>query len=230
MTSDALSNAIQGWFTWKWLYDWVAKSLAPATSNHELIIVEVGVWKGASITHLCHALSKYQKHPFRVLAVDTWSMDTAYGVENELLNQYIVKLKADGQTLYDVYDRSLRDLGLRSMVTDYRMSSLEAAKLIPRADFVFIDADHSADAVEQDARAWSPVARVLAGHDVGQPGVCRGLVNAFGVGGFYPLPLLNCWTTDEPLAKLWLERLKSQCADLVARLRNAQIGDVEYGS
>ena len=49
-----------------------------------------------------------------------------------------------------------------------RMPSVEAAKLVGEHDFVFIDADHSYEAVADDIRAWRPkvsAGGILCGHD-----------------------------------------------------------------
>lgn len=55
-------------------------------------------------------------------------------------------------------------------------ATVEAAREIEDGslDFVFIDADHSTDAVAADATAWRPKIRpggMLCGHDVGWPSV-----------------------------------------------------------
>lgn len=213
----------QGWFTWSWLYDWVAEHVSDRSNVPTF--VEVGVWKGTSLAYLCQTLQKHRAKPFRVVAVDTWSMDVEYGPESNALNHYINSLKAKQQSLYDVYDRYLRDLGIRHLVTDMRMTSLEAADLIPYADFVFIDADHSAEAVEADVQAWNPKTPLLAGHDIGQPSVCRGLINALGAGQFYVLPLINCWTVHKPLADVWMDRLHETCIKVRDHMKGLTDGE-----
>lgn len=50
--------------------------------------------------------------------------------------------------------------------------SVEMAGHVGRVDFVFIDGDHSAEAVSADIRAWRPKVRpggMLCGHDYGDP-------------------------------------------------------------
>ena len=99
------------------------------------------------------------------------------------------------------------ELGIYGHIHDYRMPSVHAARQIDHADFVFIDADHSADAVAADAEAWASKAAVLCGHDYSQAGVREGLTRVFGPEGvgWYPLPIMDCWTTYKPLADEWLE-------------------------
>ena len=192
-------NEVQGWFTWEWLYDWAARNVAP--SAHTPIFVEVGVWKGASLIHLCKALQSLGRTDARVYAVDTWSMEPV-GEENDLLNEYFAELRAAGTNLWSVYRENLVRAGVAHMVTNLRMPSLEAAELIDAADFVFIDADHSTPAVAADVEAWRPKTGVLAGHDVGQPSVARGLFEVLG-DRYHTLYTMNCWTTCDRLAAEW---------------------------
>lgn len=71
------------------------------------------------------------------------------------------------------------------------MASLEAA--VGKYDFVFIDADHSYEAVRADITAWRPLTRFLCGHDYGTekwPGVTR------AVDELCPMKFLgpdHCW-------------------------------------
>lgn len=71
--------------------------------------------------------------------------------------------------------------------TIYWESTLEAAARVPDgwADFVFIDAGHSYDAVKEDIRLWAPKVRAggwLGGHDYSQAycGVIVAVQEAFG--------------------------------------------------
>jgi hypothetical protein len=192
---------IQGWFNYAWVYDWAARHVG--SENWCPTFVEVGVWKGASIAYLCDRLLKVrQGRPFRLCAVDTWAM-THYGEDNKALNKHIDDLLSSGHTLYDEYDANIRALGLRTFIDDFRCDSVEAAMRIERADFVFIDGDHSTDAVCADLAAWRPRARVLAGHDGNQLSVHRALARTFGDGGFCVLPMLGVWTTCRTLAQAW---------------------------
>lgn len=63
--------------------------------------------------------------------------------------------------------------------------TLSAARLVPdgSVDFVFVDADHRAEAVAADVRAWLPKVRAggaLLGHDEDWPSVRRGLTQTVG--------------------------------------------------
>lgn len=76
----------------------------------------------------------------------------------------------------------------------YWMAAHDAAPLVPDgwADFVFIDAGHSYEAVRQDITDWLPKVAPggwFGGHDYhkAHPGVIRAVGEAFGTGGFYTL-------------------------------------------
>jgi len=78
------------------------------------------------------------------------------------------------------YQNALRLGALHPRLRVWRLPSLEAAKLFqPESlDLVFIDSNHSYQAVKDDVAAWSPVVRpggILAGHDYSRhyPGVVR---------------------------------------------------------
>ena len=67
-------------------------------------------------------------------------------------------------------------------------ASPAAAALVPGpVDMVFIDGDHSYEAVRADIAAWRPLARrMLCGHDLhasgAKPGVRQAVEEAFGDG------------------------------------------------
>ena len=67
--------------------------------------------------------------------------------------------------------------GQLANVRAIRYRSPEAASFVPDTDMVFIDGDHSAEALLRDLEAWAPKARILlCGHDAehaGYPDVSR---------------------------------------------------------
>lgn len=206
---------IQGWFTWSWLYDYAAAHCGQR--NRVPTFVEVGVWKGRSIAYLCQQLLKVRgPGNFALYGVDTWGMEPT-GLENGPLDSHLDALRAANTTLYDEFTANMQALGLGPYIHPLRRPSVRAAADFDHVDFVFIDGDHRAEAVAVDVEAWRPKAALLCGHDWSQVSVRRGLQQAGGV--YYPLALLNCWTTSRVLAEHWDAAAHVEAARLLEELR-----------
>jgi hypothetical protein len=130
---------------------------------------------------------------FRLLCVDLWHpMDV--GLE---------KSKETGVAPYTIQMMEAAKAKARAVFEKHagRMSVLElhtvdAAKEVPdeSLDFVFIDADHSTEAVVRDAMDWMPKVRhagYLLGHDEDWPSVRRALAQLWTNG--YTLLRGNVW-------------------------------------
>jgi hypothetical protein len=109
--------------------------------------IEVGSAYGENAFHLIHRLPLK-----RLFCVDPWSV------------------KGNGQYRNQCFDGLLRDQILSKAVVKDRRTSPEAASRYKDGmfEFVYIDANHSYDAVSKDVRAWWPKIRVggvLCGHD-----------------------------------------------------------------
>jgi predicted O-methyltransferase YrrM len=153
------------------------KWLAQQAGRHRRI-VEVGVWKGRSTS----ILAKYTKGT--VWAVDNW-----LGTPHDPAQH---KLYPDAAAAHAEFRRNLRPHIKSGRVRVVRMNSFDAAWHLMKTeavrepfDFVFIDADHSYEAVQMDISAWLPLIRtggLLAGHDYKDtyPGVQRAVDEAFG--------------------------------------------------
>jgi len=189
------------WFNYADLYDAIVDRLG-ADGVAAPSLVEVGVWKGTSISYLAHRLRQRFGTHFSLCAVDHWSMEPSASGNAEVAAA-LAELRSEGQDFYGVYDANLRQQGFRDAVMDFRCDSAEAATRIGPVDFAFIDADHSADAVYRDVMAWHPKARILAGHDGDHPSVREGLQRAAVELGIeiYFVRCGNCWTTDRALAE-----------------------------
>ena len=150
------------WFTYDEFYDDVVK-------EHDFkVFVEVGCWKGHSISHLVKRLQE-RGSPFTVFAVDLWDK---LPKDNELWAKFPDQIPI----LYSIYNYVLSKTGTRKDVFDYRMDSLNAARdfLNDSVDFCFIDASHDKEAVLADLKAWFPKVRkggIIAGHDASSYGV-----------------------------------------------------------
>lgn len=103
----------------------------------------------------------------------------------------------------EVYQMACDNVKGFSQVHVMRTPSLEAAKQFDLCslDLVFIDGDHSYEAVMADIAAWQPLVRpggVLAGHDYGTFGVTQAVRECFPNGEF---------TTTHPRGSTWLVRI-----------------------
>jgi len=185
------SQEIDGWFDFPDLYSSYAKIL-----KHDSIFVELGVWKGRSICFLGEELVKLDKKP-KVFAIDTFK-----GTDNDERQQKEIE-RLGGNTL-DVFKTYLEDLSLTSLITILAQDSAEAAKNFEdnSIDIIFIDADHSYEAVKKDLEIWYPKMKkdsIMSGHDYWfEP--LRKAVGEF----FYPKDLL----VSEASNSSWLVNIK----------------------
>jgi predicted O-methyltransferase YrrM len=139
----------QGWFNYQGFYDYVS------SYNFETL-VEIGVWKGSSISYLA---SKNQHS--KLYAVDLFE-DTYRYKKGEL--------KKAASTISTTYNENLKKTKTRDLITDIKSLSWEAAELFTNSsvDFVFIDADHSYESVKKDINAWFSKVKpggIFSGHD-----------------------------------------------------------------
>lgn len=120
--------------------------------------VEIGVKQG----EFSETILKYWRGQ-HLISVDPWSEDRP--------EQY-VDIANVPQLEHELYYQQTRErlssFGARSTI--WRMTSLEAAKAIPRhsLDFVYIDARHDYASVLEDLAAWADKVRpggIIAGHD-----------------------------------------------------------------
>jgi len=123
------------------------------------LVVEVGSFKGRSSVAICEGLSRVAGARF--VAVDPWR-------RIRMTDDELYEVGAPDED--EIYSRFLRNTGPYDFVRPMRMSSLEAAPEFADAsiDWLFIDGDHSFDAVRADLRAWSPKVKLLglvSGHD-----------------------------------------------------------------
>jgi len=141
--------------------DWQAYTLIKfiEDSNNKIQnIAEVGIWRGKTtrrILEQCHGIiSQYW-------AIDSW-----------IHSPSAIKKKLTNEQWDDCYQDVCGLMCQFSKLHILRMTSLDAAKLFPKKyfDLVFIDADHSYDAVLADIKAWEPLINdggLLTGHDYG---------------------------------------------------------------
>jgi hypothetical protein len=150
----------EDWFTYPNLY-----SSIPIYFGEEAKFVEVGVWKGRSISYLAVEVINANKNQ-KIYAVDTWAGSEEHidpsntNFNPELLN--------DPDWLYNLYLQNIEPA--KDIITSIRKPSLEAVNDFEdeSLDFVFIDAAHDYENVKADILAWLPKLKktgILAGHD-----------------------------------------------------------------
>lgn len=143
-------------------------------------IVEVGVWKGRSTSVLA------QVCPGVIWAVDHWQGTPHDEVQHQLYAQALAAGEAVCQEFLTALAKPIRS----GKVVPVRMASIAAAEFLGNTlgrtlDLVFLDGDHSYEAVRDDIAQWRQLVRpggMLAGHDYAPrwTGVRQAVDEAFG--------------------------------------------------
>jgi len=133
------------------------RKLAELIKHEEMIVVEVGSWKGMSTSVLAKVASE---HNGKVFAIDHWEGDDTTWC-GEIAKQYDV---------YSIFRKNMELLGLwkvvHPMVTDSKTASQVFADEV--ADLVFLDANHRYEYITKDIEMWLPKLKaggILCGHD-----------------------------------------------------------------
>ena len=157
--------------------------------NGWTIGAELGVFKGQTFLYLmenCPGLTLY--------GVDLWKEQPDVPGQ-----EYNCGRDFDG-FLKDIRSQTAGNAGAR-IIQDYTVAGADQVE-DGSLDFVFIDADHSREAVRADIMAWQPKLKpggCMTGHDIHMDGVRE------AVAEFYPnytTHLDNCWMQDGRTAKI----------------------------
>jgi predicted O-methyltransferase YrrM len=143
------------------------------------VFVEVGCWLGASVIYLAQAARAAGKQ-FSIFAVDNFVGSPCDGLDATL-----AEWAAAGQGMWEQFNANLVLHGVADAITPIREPSQAGAERFANhtCDFVFIDADHTYEAVVADIAAWRPKmlpGGLLAGHDMNRPPVVQAVQEAFG--------------------------------------------------
>ena len=171
---------IEGWFGYEKHYDDVMiqltqRALKSDQPHRKITIVEIGAWLGRSSFYLVdkHAGPSANK----VYIVDTW-----LGSASEIDTHHSL---AKEKNIYVEFMRNMQKLHGR--FTPIRATSVEAANIFENGtvDYVFIDGEHTYEAVKADIEAWLPkmsTIGIMAGHDYNDnwPGVVKAVGEKFG--------------------------------------------------
>lgn len=142
---------IPGWYDW---HEWAKQTIAALSDG--AVYVEVGCFLGKSTCDIARLIQQSGKK-IVLHAVDKFETeDPALGAPGKFAKKFELNLKA---------------AGVRKLVRMWKKPSLEAAQQFAETslDVVFLDADHSYEAVSADIQAWWPKLKpggLLAGHDI----------------------------------------------------------------
>lgn len=160
-------DAIPGWFGWSALYDKVVED-----ADGIIRIVEVGIWQGRSTIYLADLIRRSDK-PIFFYAFDTFEGSAEH-------TQDIKAIAGQGKTLEGIFRDNLAASGCDDYVRAVRQDSVNASKRFEDGtlDLVFLDGDHTYEAVKADINAWLPKIKpggLLAGDDYqpSWPGVIK---------------------------------------------------------
>jgi methyltransferase family protein len=152
------------------------------------VCAEIGVWEGDFSEKLLESL-----RPARLHLIDPWQAVTGDGYAGACYGGRLVEGQMEMDRRFTaVLDRFARERG-DGIVEVHRLTSLEAVERFRdgELDVVYIDGDHSYEAVRADLEAYAPKVRpggLLAGDDYGvegwwQGGVTRAVDEFVAAGG-----------------------------------------------
>ena len=175
-------DEIQGWFSH---HDCKGYTFLIENSPEDASFVEVGSWLGKSSSFLLDNKKEAQT----VTCVDTWK-----GSVNELETHHKLATQTD---IFKIFKENLGDRDY----TAIQLPSVEAAEQFEDGslDVVFIDAEHTYEAVKADIAAWRPKVKkggYLAGHDynsIHHIGVYNAVNEAFEGELITPGAFGDCW-------------------------------------
>lgn len=166
------------------------------------VVAEIGVFKGATTEYLslCPNISK-------IYAIDPWEDNPQYLDDKILLKQIgennILGKRINVNSWDQLYTYIRNKFHSNKKVQIIRSTSEQAAFIVNEPlDLVFIDGDHSYEAVLNDLTLWFPKIKsggILAGHDFTwnrDKKTKRGVVRA--VMEFFEIHKLECYEPLEP--------------------------------
>lgn len=146
---------------------------------------EIGVWRACLSKRLLKA-----REQLHLLLVDPW---LAQGPDSSYVKSGDTKagrMQADFDRSFRITHEMLDRFGARARIVRKFSVDAEKAVEVRSLDFVFIDGDHSYEAVYTDIRAWLPKVKPggwIGGHDYANDeykhwGVKQAVDEAFGLG------------------------------------------------
>ena len=190
MTLEHFYQNLEGWFTFPNLYSSLVENI-PKNGK----FVEVGVWKGKSLSYFIVENINKNKN-ITTYAVDTWQGSPEHTEESSIIFK----------TLYEEFITNMSPIVDKFI--PMHMTSEQASRQFEdnSLDGVFIDAQHEYEPVKQDLELWWPKVKTggfFCGHDYynGWPGVEQA-INEFAklknltISGQEMQEM--CWITQKP--------------------------------
>lgn len=147
------------------------------------IIVEVGVWKGASTATMAKKLKELQIEGV-VVAIDTWLGSSEHWTTPQWFSS--LSIEHGRPALQKKFMANMLAGGIRDYVLPLPIDSLNAAKVLKEldlgVDLLHLDGGHDYASVIADLRAWWPLLRpggILIGDDYNTNGAWPGVRQAF---------------------------------------------------
>jgi hypothetical protein len=124
--------------------------------HKELIIVEVGSWKGLSCITMASILKELGFTNFKIIAVDTWLGAPEFWTWglNDVTRGESLNFVNGWPTVFHTFTKNIKYSKHDDVVSPLPLSSLQAADVLKyyniSADMIYIDASHEYEAVKQD--------------------------------------------------------------------------------
>jgi predicted O-methyltransferase YrrM len=143
---------LQGWHS---QHPYLTRAIA---EKRPAIVVEVGVWKGASVVTMGHEIKRLNLDA-AIIAIDTWLGSS----EHYLWEKFIPDLDFEHgyPRLYRKFAANICHEGLADIVVPLPLDSINGYQLLKtrgiRPDVLHIDAGHDYNSVMADLKAWWPL-------------------------------------------------------------------------
>lgn len=126
--------------------------LTEAIAARPALVIEVGVWKGASLITMAKCMAAHGSDAM-LIAVDTWLGSAEHWHRHE-----IPRHPSGRAMLYEVFLSNVQRAGLADFVVPLPLNSASAAEVLAKcdivADVVHLDAGHSFEECQADLRRW----------------------------------------------------------------------------
>lgn len=139
-------------------------------SKEKILLLEIGSWAGGSAITWAKAIKKYSYDRGSIICIDPWVDYIDNGVNKDWTHKTMKKALVESR-IYKLFLHNISASGLSEMISILQGSSKEMLPYIREgvADMIFIDGDHSYDAVLSDIIASTSLLKdggILCGDDL----------------------------------------------------------------